>query len=283
MRTVLSPWAHAFDEFARSIQHKAIVVSPYITEQPLQQLSLAICERKHPQVTFLTNLSTDSILQGSLDARSIARFCKDFPDTTVRHLPGLHAKAYVADDHTAIITSGNLTKSSLYQNYEYGVQIQDPHTVKKIARDLSDYGSLGSEIAFDDLSRLADAFESLAQKHADALKSARASARSAFETELEATRESLRSLRAAPGESANSIFCRTILYLLANEPLTTRDMHPMIASIHPDLCDDHIDRIINGVHFGREWKHRVRGAQVDLRRKDLIYLVEGKWRLIQER
>ena len=89
-------------------------------------------------------------------------------------------------------------------------------------------------------------------------------------------------LRGKPGESTNAIFVRTILYLLRNAALTTREMHPLIHNIHPDLCDDTIDRVINGIQFGKEWKHRVRGAQVVLRRKGLIELVDGRWRLVQK-
>ena len=74
----------------------------------------------------------------------------------------------------------------------------------------------------------------------------------------------------------------SVLNILKKGPMPTRDIHPIIRSIHPDLCNDHIDRIINGVHFGREWKHRVRGAQVDLRRKGLIDLDDGRWRLVRE-
>ena len=282
MRPILSPWADTFDEFARSIRCRAIVVSPYITKQPLTRLAQALSEKSDPKITLLTNLSTDSILHGPLDARSIAEFYKDFPATNVRHLPGLHAKAYVADNHTAIITSGNLTSNSLHQNYEYGIQIHDSQMVQSIARDLADYGELGSKVTLDDLDYLAGALESLEEKHENALNSAQAIARREFEKQLESAHESLRNLRAQPGETANAIFARTILYILKKGPTATRDIHPVIRSIHPDLCDDHIDRIINGVHFGREWKHRVRGAQVDLRRKGLIELAEGRWRLVKQ-
>ena len=281
MQTILSPWVDTFDEFAHSIQKNAIIVSPYITKEPLQKLSSALSKRPNPRITFLTNLSTDSIIHGSLDARSIARFYRNFPDTNIRHLPGLHAKAYIADDSIAIITSGNLTGRSLNDNYEYGVRISDPAVVRKIAGDLDAYGNLGSAVSSDDLNQLAEAFDSLAQKHTDALRSAQASIRREYETLLEATHESLLRLRARHGESANSIFCRTILYILQKGPATTQDIHPIIRSIHPDLCNDNIHRVINGVHFGREWKHRVRGAQVDLRRRGLIELVDGTWRLIQ--
>jgi hypothetical protein len=56
-----------------------------------------------------------------------------------------------------------------------------------------------------------------------------------------------------------------------------------VEGTHPDLCDNSIDRVINGVHFGRKWKHMLRNAQVFLRRKGLIELYDKKWRLVESK
>ena len=45
-----------------------------------------------------------------------------------------------------------------------------------------------------------------------------------------------------------------------------------VAAIHPDLCDDSVDRVINGIHFGKKWKHAVRTAQQSLKNKGTIVL-----------
>ncbi len=280
MQSVLSPWAETFDAFARSVHRSAIIVAPFITEQPLQRFASLLHGANRPQVNLLTNLATDSLLQGSLDATAIAEFCRAFPTTTVRHLPGLHAKVYVADDHTAIITSGNLTNSSLYHNYEYGIQVRDPSAVLAIARDVTEYGGLGAQVSLAELDHLAGLSEVLRNRYANTLKSARTRFRKEFEEQLETTTEALRQLRGKPGESTNSIFSRTILYLLRKGPLTTEELHPLISNIHPDLCDDRVERVINGVRFGREWKHRVRSAQGRLKRNGLIELTGSEWRLV---
>ena len=133
MQTVRSPWAKTFDSFVRSVRQRAIIVSPFITEEPLLRFISLLQGRTPPHVVLLTNLAPGSMLQGSLDTKAVAKFCKEFPKITVRHLPGLHAKSYVADEHTAIVTSGNLTSSSLFQNYEYGIQVDDPAAVRRIA------------------------------------------------------------------------------------------------------------------------------------------------------
>lgn len=279
MTTIASPWAGDFDAFACSIREKALLVAPYIARGPLERVSELLRLDSPPQINILTNLAVDSMLHGSIDPNAIASFCHRHPLTTVRHLPGLHAKAYVADDHLAIITSGNLTSSSLNRNYEYGIRITDTDAVKKIAQDLQAYGSLGLEVTLSELEQVSAIAETLRARYDDTVKTARAAVRTEFEQQREAVRETLRSIRARPGESTNSIFSRTILYLLRDNALTTPEIHSLVADIHPDLCDDSIDRVINGVSFGRRWKHMIRNAQLNLRRRGLIQRNGGLWSL----
>lgn len=281
MQLIPSPWHETFERFVRSIEKRAIIVAPFVTAQPLEQFASMLSEGSRPRIDLLTNLSVDALLQGAVDGKAIADFCRHIPTVAVQHLPGLHAKAYVADEHTAIVSSGNLTKNSLYQNYEYGIQVNDPPLVRRIASDLLEYGTLGARVSVDELDHIADVTVALRDKHVKQMQVTRLKLRQEFENQLEKTKKSLMELRGKTGESTNAIFARTILYLLKTRPLTTREMHPLLSNIHPDLCDDQIDRVINGIHFGKEWKHRVRGAQVDLRRKGLIVLAEGRWQLVQ--
>ena len=283
MLPVLSPWHETFEDFARSIRQEAVIVAPFITEPPLRRLASLLCAGRRPQINVLTNLSEGSLLQGSVDGGAIADFCRAVPTATVRHLPGLHAKAYVADDHTAIVTSGNLTAGSMFRNYEYGIRITDPPLVRRIASDLLEYGSLGTPVSIAELDNLAGIAQSLRDKHSAALRSANTNMQREFEEQLATAQETLRQLRARPGESANSIFARTILHVLSNGSLTTEAIHPLVQNIHPDLCDDGIDRVINGVHFGVRWKHLVRRAQQHLRDSGRIERVGGEWRLVKDK
>ncbi|RKY39994.1 MAG: hypothetical protein DRP75_00335 [Candidatus Omnitrophota bacterium] len=82
-------------------------------------------------------------------------------------------------------------------------------------------------------------------------------------------------------KNTNAIFSKTILDLLKERgPLSTEQIHPLIQAIHPDICDDSIDRVIDGQHFGKKWKHLVRGAQQSLKRRGLIFLKNNKWHLV---
>jgi hypothetical protein len=231
------------------------------------------------KIQILTSLNVDNLVQGTTDVGAIASFCRMIPSTTVRHLPRLHAKVYVADDRVAILTSANLTGAGLNHNYEYGIEITDPIIVSKISEDLKAYQDLGAEVSLLDLDQFAEISHELQERQAQILKSARQTLRREFKRKVEVASEALMYLRAKPGETTNNIFSRTIIYLLRNGPLSTQQMHPLIQRIHPDLCDDSIDRVIRGVHFGKRWKHMVRNAQQSLKNAQVIRFDGSKWHL----
>jgi hypothetical protein len=279
MDLIKSPWADVFARFGRSVRNRAVLAAPFIGSGPLLDLAGFFNPAKPPQVELVTNLSVDSLFQGTVDSEAIAGFCRSLPEVEVRHLPGLHAKVYVADDHLAIITSGNLTQASLNRNYEYGVRITEKALVQQIAEDVREYASLGSRVTLIELDELTEITKSLHSKYAETLRTSRESARKEYQESIELTRAALMNLRAKPGETTHSIFARTILHVLKRGPLSTREMQPIIQAIHPDICDNSIDRVINGVHFGRKWKHMVRNSQLHLKRQGRIEFNQKKWRL----
>ena len=80
----------------------------------------------------------------------------------------------------------------------------------------------------------------------------------------------------------HTVFARTIEYLLRrNSPMSTASLHPQIAQIHPDLCDDSIDRVIDGRSYGKKWKHAVRTAQQQLKGRGAINYDGGLWRIVE--
>jgi len=83
--------------------------------------------------------------------------------------------------------------------------------------------------------------------------------------------------------AVHNVFSKTILYILQRNPkgLKTANIHSEIQEIHPDLCNDEIDRVINGKSFGKKWKHAVRNSQQHLKKNGLIVLEQNKWRLTE--
>lgn len=280
VRLIASPWKSVLEEFADSVQRSAWIAAPFITAPGLSALTTLVRRRRPPDIAILTNLSVDNLLTGSTDPRALADFSRALrTSVTIRHLASLHAKVYVADEHTALVTSANLTDGGLLRNHEYGVKIDSTHVVGEILRDLQGYSELGSEITYADLDKLAEAAGSLRESRDQIVRSANTALQGQLQARLDLLRENMLWLRARPGESTNSIFARTILYLLRDGPLPTAELHPKIRRLHPDLCDDTLDRVINGVHFGKQWKHAVRNAQQSLKSQGRIVFDGRYWRL----
>ena len=291
MWSIKSPWSTTFDQFAGSIQETAIIAAPYITRQPVERLAGVLrSRRKSVRLDVLTNLYADSLIDGSLDIGALAWLCEQVPGTTVRHLRHLHAKAYVADEHTAIVTSANLTNGGLFRNHELGVAITDPEGVKDIAEDLREYGNLGVLVPPDSLVELDRMAQQAHVSGAAVDKAEPVGVKAEHDAIRDNMNERLVELRTAGGEfttnpkaSITAQFCDAIKYVLRQHgPMSTRDMNPLIQNLKPELCDDEVDRIINGVTFGRKWKHQVRNAQVQLRREGTIVQDGGRnspWRL----
>ena len=61
--------------------------------------------------------------------------------------------------------------------------------------------------------------------------------------------------------------------------MPTAELNVLVRNLKPELCDDEVDRVINGQSFGKRWKHDIRNAQQQLKRQGQIVLENRKWRL----
>ena len=276
-----SPWSVRFEEVLSNATSSLILCSPYVSDTACERVRRhATAHRSREfRLTVLTDLSCDNMLSGATDVAALTKLVSSVPDATVRFLPSLHAKVYIADDKQAVVTSGNLTEGGLVRNFEYGALFTDAPTVRSIREDILQYASLASPIDETHLVAFASVVEDLRTMRAAAEREARSRIRREFERRLRQVDDDLLRTRAA-GRTAHAIFADTILYLLARGPLRTVELNDAIKRIHPDLCDDAVDRVIDGRHFGKKWKHGVRTAQVFLRRRGDIMLQEGRWRLV---
>jgi hypothetical protein len=274
-----SPWGDQFEALVRAARSSLVICSPYIGRGPCERLTRCLGGTTDPPaVHILTDLSTDNLLSGSTDAAALLSVATALPTVRVRYLPKLHAKIYVRDAAEAVVTSGNMTDGGLTRNHEFGVRLSDPATVSEVRRHATRLAELGAEVPFDALRSLSDAAESLRDEWRAARASMRAKAREAFDARTAAVNDELLTLRVA-GRSVNAIFSDTVLYVLRNGPLTTADIHKEVQRIHPDLCDDTVDRVIRGQHFGKKWKHFVRIAQYHLKKKKLVSHTGEFWAL----
>lgn len=278
-----SPWASVFYRLAEQTQHELLIASPFLGAAPIDRLSRILADpgrASTPRLHLLTNLSVDSLLSGSLDVAALCRLAERVAMSRITYLPSLHAKVYVFDLNSAIITSGNLTQGGLAINREYGVILRDHDLVRSVRDDVLRYAALGSDVNADALAAVADAVGRAAVVRQQVDQGVSEALRSLLRQRTEEAEVELLKAR-AQGKTTHGIFCDTILYLLAERgPLTTRELHPLVQRIHPDVCDDSLDRVIGDVHFGKKWKHYVRISQVGLRRRGLIARQDdGRWAL----
>ncbi len=221
------------------------------------------------------------MLAGSMDLDVLTEIAEQLPCFELTHLPGIHAKVYVADCKMAVVSSGNLTEPGLQRNVEYGVALCGEKIVREIRSDFESYATLGARISVSEVASLSAEIDELRVLFRQAQKSIRRKARLAFDEKLKSAQLSVLRQR-AKGNSTHAIFCETIKFLLKHGPLSTSELHPLIQLLHPDLCDDSIERVIDGVYFGKKWKHHVRGAQVSLKRHGKIRFDGERWRLAEE-
>lgn len=273
-------WGAIFEELISKVTQSAIFVSPYISVPPIERVVKILNQRGLAQsvsVRIVTDLSPDNVLRGSTEPAALVRLMEEIPRTIVTFLPSVHAKVYIADESIGIVTSGNLTDGGLYRNYEYGVRLNDPILIRHVRQDLTEYADLGNIVTRTQLDTLVQAAKDLRSLHRKKERQASREIRQEFARRVADTEVELMKIRAA-GQTENAIFSATILYLLRKYgPLATAQLHPLIKQIHPDLCNDNIDRVISGVHFGKRWKHMARNAQQSLKQQERIDFDGHRW------
>ena len=280
--TLQRGWKTNLYDVFQSVENELTVSSPYISDIGAKFLLDNVSKgfRENGVLRFVTDLSPINIWQGSTNPNSFKLLFNSVNSIHVFHLPRLHAKVYVSDDKKAIVTSGNLTAGGLYNNFEYGVFIDSIDTVSTIKNDLIDYGNLGAKINLLEIETYCALSDEIRQLYKKREKSSKKEIDIVFKRAVGNANDELIKIRLAEG-ALHTVFAKTIYYLLGNNgPLTTVTLHDLIEQIHPDLCDNTVDRIIDGKRFGKKWKHAVRTAQQQLKRKELVTIENGIWRRI---
>lgn len=279
---VRSPWTETLERLVSLVDDNLLIVSPFVKRSAIERVLKELDRRGRcasVRLGLVTDLRPESALAGSMDLDAIADIGRSVPGFELTHLPSVHAKVYVADCRMAVVTSGNLTEPGLLGNVEYGVALAEEGIVKEVRSDLENYASLGAKVSIDDVAALSSEMKDLKILFQAAERSIRDRARRAFREKLAST--NLRLLRhRAKGKTTHAIFSDTLRFLIAKGPLRTEDLHPLVQLLHPDLCDDSTDRVIDGVHFGKKWKHYVRNAQQYLKRHGEIQFDGERWTLV---
>jgi hypothetical protein len=284
VKLLQSPWEEDFVSLVRTARESFVISSPYIGREACQIVAnqrVAGQSAEKLRLTVVTDLSRRNLLSGSTDAGAIHELVTNFPSSEVVFLPSVHAKIYIADDQAAIITSGNMTAAGLFRNYEYGVRVNDHVLVREIRANVGAYAALGTKVDLSELKLLSDISLDLQEMHRKAEKTINSRLRAEFERRLHGFDDEVLRTRVA-GRTPNAIFREAILYLLRRGAMSTEELHRSIQKIHPDLCDDSVDRVIDGEHYGKKWKHAVRSAQQHLKEEGAIQLTDGMWSMSEK-
>lgn len=274
-------WGRQLSELVASAQRRLVIAAPYINAAGVDRVtrSLTPSLREQGRLEIMTDLSPAHVMNGSLDPDSIVGMWRSVDQSAVWHIPRLHAKVYIADDSAAIVTSGNLTGGAFFRNAEYGVLIKQRDLVRSVLRDFEDIQVTGVSVSSDDLVSYANLAAGVREASLQCDKGNPA-LRRALDKVVRSAEDELIRLRLRDG-AVHTVFARTVRFLLSKHgPMTTPQIHEWVRGLHPDLCDDSIDRVIDGKRFGKKWKHAVRTAQQQLKREGVAELQGDQWHLL---
>jgi phosphatidylserine/phosphatidylglycerophosphate/cardiolipin synthase-like enzyme len=260
-----SPFEHDFISALRKVKKEIVFSSPYINDSGVSVFIDSIQNPASKSIRILTNLSARNIVDNVTQPAALLKICAVFPNTTISSLGRLHAKVYIIDELFAVITSANLTNGGLRSNFEYGVTIDNPKTIKIIKRDILNYASLGHIFEKDFLVKIQEESKKIekvqekkdVQRNDSDLKLLLAS-----QKKLDA----IFSVRYEDIETRHSIFTKTVFFLLEkHKQLTTHELYTLIKDIHPEMCNDDII-----YHNEKRWKIEIRQALFYWRRKGMV-------------
>ncbi len=276
-------WRSHLAELIQGAHESLVIAAPYIKRDE----AAWVCNLLSPNVDVhtLAHVQTEAVENSSLDIAALSLLSQASRDSSVYALPSLHAKVYVADDTAAIVTSGNLTRAGLDRNLEYGLAIQVPELTRQIYSDMMAYRQLGSPVPPHVVASLLELENHIRQARAGVVDSATNAAKRRFEDVLEQAEDTFTAIQVG-NRTKNSVFSEAILYALADSrPHSTQEVQQAIQQLLPDLCQDDKDRVINGRHFGKLWKHDVRNAQQYLKGQGRVtYDAESQtWSLVETR
>jgi phosphatidylserine/phosphatidylglycerophosphate/cardiolipin synthase-like enzyme len=156
-KVIKSPWRDKFFDEVKRARESIQVCSPFVKQKPIEE----IYKTKSDSTSFelITKFNIHNFYKNSSDLEAM-KFVLDSQDSLFNY-QNLHAKIYLFDQKSAIVTSANLTSGGLVNNYEYGVKIDSSSTMKEVVGDFDKMKSsdLSGEIntsILDDINEILD-------------------------------------------------------------------------------------------------------------------------------
>ncbi len=144
MKVLFPPLADEIRRLYEKADSEFVVVTPWIKNGALQYI---LGQNRHVYYRVLTVGNLRDFLNGSSDIAAIEWLLQVGAD--IRLVDNLHAKVYIADHTTAIVTSANLTQSGLEENLEVGVLIDGEEETKDLLNIVEEWFSKARKIDAD--------------------------------------------------------------------------------------------------------------------------------------
>ena len=248
---LLSPWKNEFIDVLGKTKEELFISSPFINVEGVKILSEAMETNASIEISLITSLTTKNIVNGITEPVALLELYKQFDKVRISSLGRLHAKVYLIDNKIGIITSANLTRGGLINNFEYGVLIDDENLISNIKEDMLKYRSLGNILdksLLEKINEEANEIYRIKNETDEIIKKTQLAnllRKSAEKLDVDLLKNRIRG-----GKTINAIFSETILYLLEKKgALRTDELHLLIQAIHPDICDDSVDRVLSLIHI----------------------------------
>ena len=129
MDVVTTPTFEWLTEYARGCSSRMLIGSPYVNNGVIKLTDMVPKEVSRTLITktdlrdFAVGVLLDTLC--ALAAEGVA----------IRSLNSLHAKVYIFDDISALVTSANATTSGMWRNLECGIGTQDKRVVRRLVPD----------------------------------------------------------------------------------------------------------------------------------------------------
>ena len=128
---IKSPSYNNFFNLIKESKSNIYLCAPFIKKEIVDKI--LEYKKEGIEMMVITSANISNFLCGSLDISAIKKLIKQ--GVIVRNYQNLHAKIYIFDKKKALVTSANLTNNALYNNYEYGILIDDNTITDKIYND----------------------------------------------------------------------------------------------------------------------------------------------------
>ena len=165
MQFIQPPWENYFFSKVHAVERSLFISSPYIKYPVAGLLNEVLRSKQNPNVSvqILTRIRVQDLIEGASDLEAFEKLLQladvSGLKVTVKCLSNLHAKVYIFDENSAIVTSSNLTPSGLKSNVEYGIEVTEQGVIRHVLDDMYNYWSTAETLTVEMIEQVAKRLE----------------------------------------------------------------------------------------------------------------------------